>query len=291
MKTICPYCYQDFEVPDNYLNLLVTCSACQKNFTVQKGKFCSECGTINPAQASSCRQCQCEFPQNPSFAGESAKENPPLASTSVPAKDDNREAENVKSESSANNLGRGIKVAFGIYAVTIILWIGLKAQSIICYEINNFNYGPNIYQLPRVLADVILVFLGVNVMSMTNAVTKPYRKIYWTPIRRLSLYGFNFLLILSTILYLVRNWKINSTLIWFCFSFFIGFYVIIGIKLVKLYNARSYEDVDFEEDHKYVQKQQLKSVIRGACILASLGILVVAYVLYGKDIINICEYP
>jgi len=62
MKTICPHCYQDYDVTEDFLNQEVNCTVCKKAFTVRKMKLCSECGTPNPAQALMCRQCKHDFP-------------------------------------------------------------------------------------------------------------------------------------------------------------------------------------------------------------------------------------
>ena len=62
MKTICPHCYQKYNVEDNFLQQKVVCSVCKQNFTVEKAKFCADCGTINPMQYIKCRQCGKMFP-------------------------------------------------------------------------------------------------------------------------------------------------------------------------------------------------------------------------------------
>lgn len=62
MKTICPYCKQEFpDTPDEYLETTVACSVCNKNFIAKKAKFCSECGAISPGQAIKCAQCGAFF--------------------------------------------------------------------------------------------------------------------------------------------------------------------------------------------------------------------------------------
>lgn len=57
MKTVCPHCTQEFEVPDNYESQEVTCTVCNQNFVVRKAKFCPECGTINSFQTFNCKKC------------------------------------------------------------------------------------------------------------------------------------------------------------------------------------------------------------------------------------------
>ena len=61
MKTVCPHCHQKYDVPDDYLQQDVTCQKCEKDFTVTKAKFCSECGKANPAQVFQCYSCQRPF--------------------------------------------------------------------------------------------------------------------------------------------------------------------------------------------------------------------------------------
>ena len=57
MKTICPYCRQQFpETPDEYLGMTLECPTCKKNFVCAKTKFCSACGAANPADAAKCAE-------------------------------------------------------------------------------------------------------------------------------------------------------------------------------------------------------------------------------------------
>ena len=69
MKTICPNCKQEFsETPDEYLGMTLQCSVCQKEFVCKKAKFCTECGTLNYANAIKCSKCGNFFqtiPQRP----------------------------------------------------------------------------------------------------------------------------------------------------------------------------------------------------------------------------------
>lgn len=61
MKTICPHCHQNYDVPDDYLQQEVTCEKCQKNFVVTLAKSCSRCNAENSQQAFQCWHCHSEF--------------------------------------------------------------------------------------------------------------------------------------------------------------------------------------------------------------------------------------
>ena len=62
MKTICPYCDQEYpDTPDEYLGMSSECLTCHRDFIVEKVRFCQECGTANAAQAVQCRQCGKSF--------------------------------------------------------------------------------------------------------------------------------------------------------------------------------------------------------------------------------------
>ena len=62
MKTICPYCGQEYpETPDEYLGGTCECQNCHQDFVVEKVQFCQECGTANAAKAAKCRQCGKSF--------------------------------------------------------------------------------------------------------------------------------------------------------------------------------------------------------------------------------------
>lgn len=68
MKTICPYCKQEYlDAPDEYLGMTLECSVCKKEFVCEKAKFCSECGAISPAQAEKCEKCGHFFPKRPTL--------------------------------------------------------------------------------------------------------------------------------------------------------------------------------------------------------------------------------
>ncbi len=57
MKTICPQCNQEVEIPDDQLGQSVTCSACNAAFTAEEPKTCRHCNTLNPRSATRCSSC------------------------------------------------------------------------------------------------------------------------------------------------------------------------------------------------------------------------------------------
>ena len=66
MKTVCPHCLQDYDVPDDYLQQEVSCEKCRKDFIVILAKSCPCCNAENPGQEFHCRQCHAEFSLTPS---------------------------------------------------------------------------------------------------------------------------------------------------------------------------------------------------------------------------------
>ena len=65
MKTVCPHCLQQYDVPENYLQQEVSCEKCRKDFIVTLAKSCPHCNAENPQQAFQCRQCHAEFSITP----------------------------------------------------------------------------------------------------------------------------------------------------------------------------------------------------------------------------------
>lgn len=61
IKTVCPNCYQKYNVPEDYIQKEVTCDKCQYKFFVTRAKKCSHCKAENPAQAFHCWKCNTEF--------------------------------------------------------------------------------------------------------------------------------------------------------------------------------------------------------------------------------------
>lgn len=61
MQTVCPNCYQQYDVPDDYLQQEVSCEKCHHDFFITKAKFCTECGAANPQQIFECWKCNKSF--------------------------------------------------------------------------------------------------------------------------------------------------------------------------------------------------------------------------------------
>jgi hypothetical protein len=62
MKTICPKCFQEYDIADEMKDQEVSCGICQQQFTAKLAKDCPRCGTANPALRTLCRRCNSRLP-------------------------------------------------------------------------------------------------------------------------------------------------------------------------------------------------------------------------------------
>ena len=58
MKTICPFCNQEYDVENEWLGQQVSCSECGNDFPVEEALQCRSCGVYNNASDKKCQGCQ-----------------------------------------------------------------------------------------------------------------------------------------------------------------------------------------------------------------------------------------
>ena len=120
MRTMCPYCYQEFEVKEEYLDQTVACADCNRTFTVQKVKNCPRCGAVNPQSGKSCRKCHLDL----------------TSAAAPPSPPPEKEAESEKTVSPPEREGNGSRpllrllktmILFAILAAVVIGgWMGYR---------------------------------------------------------------------------------------------------------------------------------------------------------------------
>ena len=193
MKTVCPHCNQEYDVEENFLQQEVTCSVCNQDFTVGKAKICTDCGTINPAQAFKCRQCG-----NVLLALRTAESPQRIISTF-------HKTTHRARVSSAETLSRftRLRLAFLGFSLTIpviALWFRIF-----------LGYG--IFSAPGVLmASVSVIYVAViwPALSLISQLANPNVKIVWSIYKKISM-GIATLLILiyqiHTIIYVLNNFS------------------------------------------------------------------------------------
>lgn len=63
MKTVCPFCFQVYELDDSSVNQLATCPACHNDFSVIEAKDCPVCRCKNPGNSITCWKCNAKLKQ------------------------------------------------------------------------------------------------------------------------------------------------------------------------------------------------------------------------------------
>lgn len=63
MKTVCPFCFQVYELADSSVNQLATCPACRNDFAVIEAKDCPVCRCKNPGNSITCWKCNTKLNQ------------------------------------------------------------------------------------------------------------------------------------------------------------------------------------------------------------------------------------
>lgn len=242
MKTVCPHCNEEYEVPDNYLQQEAECSMCCKTFTITQTKYCSKCGMPNPMQAFFCGSCQAPF--NPI--------------TPIPEKKEISEPK--KRSSSADSLGTFTYICFWIFALCYVgaaygiigscIWILGR-----CFSLNFWLFIVSIF---LIIFDAILIVTFYVIVSMTTMVTKSHIKVYWTPLRKVAIW-LNFVcVIVGTLVGIIAFFVSGGDFM----PIVIGtFSIFMSIKLMKLFNIREKEDIDFVESAEDKLKQKRREKI------------------------------
>ena len=148
MKTVCPNCYQQYDVPDDYLQQEASCKKCQHNFFVTKAKFCAECGTANPQQKFECWKC------NKSFV--------PFRVSHPPG--DHSELPEERGKAALGNIisKNWLQILFPLGLLAFFVWLGITAVT------SSNSHTPEEIFEPAALYAVNTV-LGLSAEDMENA--------------------------------------------------------------------------------------------------------------------------
>lgn len=313
MKTVCPNCYQKYEVPEDYIQKEVTCEKCNFGFFVNKAKFCPECGGANPAQSFECWKCHTEFLiplKKPSirptytmnnspnelygtpmesksplglssiycpnchhenevpkgYMGEILCENCnhsfPVSKTSSASKRQNdllmqNSRQNPTRISSANSLLSMEKWLLNIsWAIPIFYILDIWALFIAYYN-GAFDKASTSGIILVFIVSISFTFILVTVVKMFHQLSQPYRKIFWTPFRKICLWCYAVVvspLMLLSLVIIIRQKGISVNQI---VNVFITLAQIYSLILAwKMFSIRAVEDKDFVEadipESKYV---------------------------------------
>jgi len=252
---MCPHCNQEYNVEDNFLKLEVTCTVCNQNFTVNKAKFCADCGTVNPAQAFKCRQCATDFPLPQTKTVIEASQN--VAPVSQ------HEEQRVSSAELISPFEKfSIRAAF-----LIIAMIFFFLPTIGCIYFAIFFFSPMSSELPGKETIVFCVFslvawfLAFPAATLLYQVTNAEKKIYLTPYRKISL-----LVSLPIGGILSVGFLIQSMGVWtgegavtIVLSLAAIYGTCVGWKWIKI---RAEEDVDYEQRAEALRKERFVTMIR-----------------------------
>ena len=240
MKTICPYCKQEFpDTPDEYLGVTLECPVCKKEFVCEKAKYCAECGAINPARAITCHQCGKSFPVVPQ-----PPVTPPIQNSDSEDYTHHPSYSTVRI-SSADNLSFWDKAG--------INWC------IICgFFISLFCLLPLF--VGKIIWAVCLLPAGIicgHGAYLLYAVQNPNKKIYWTPYRKFVLTASCLIFILLGIgicVNAVISKELKELLITLPITLCGIFGSILGWRL---FNTRAEEDIDYEESEEDIASERL----------------------------------
>lgn len=182
MKTVCPHCHQKYDVPDDYLQQDVTCQKCEKDFTVTKAKFCSECGKANPAQAFQCYACLHPFRLKIYTESEDAASQHPVSSAS--------------GDRSEAKLGLLLQIIVFIYGVGS----GLAALQGIGMIFSAFSDYPELSNKGlTIIYGVAVVTVYGRLLLLLSTLTQPKKKAVQTPYSLFALLGGGILSIIGLI--------------------------------------------------------------------------------------------
>ena len=267
MKTICPYCKQEFlETPDEYLGVTLECPVCKKEFVCEKAKFCSECGAISPARAITCHKCGKTFPGIPSRQSAAPDE----AQNYAPLRYSYSHFGTGVRISSADGLSFWDKVGINwcMCLGACLLFCSIAAVFALFHvEIHDaIGYILVICMLP---AGAIGVY-GAYLLSMVKDANK---KIYWTPCRKIGLAAYCLICLVLGILIcvvLIVEGKPKGILITLPMT-------LLGcggaVNGWRLFNMRAEEDIDYEESEEDISAGRLETLLKIANPLCVAGLL------------------
>jgi len=231
MKTVCPECHKIYEVPDDYLDQTVTCTKCQKNFTVTKAKFCSECGAANFAQAVQCYACQHPF-QLQTCADRKEME---LQHSVSPNPDDR----------SKTKLKLPIKIIVMLFGVGCLLCVLAGINMIFsCFlEKSEGLTGKAVYLVVGCLGIAVYGRLAMLISTLTQPKLKARQTLY----TRLALLGG----IIFSIIGLIYSFQNSNFMLLIANVLILALYYLI----FRLWNKRCAMDMNYKEPEKFEKSE------------------------------------
>ena len=255
MTTICPHCKQEFpDTPDEYLGVTLECPVCKKEFVCGKAKYCPECGAVSHSRAIICHRCKKPFPEipQPSAAPEAARDY----ATSGSSYGDFGSGVRI---SSADNLSfldnAGIKFCIGVGVFTPLAMICVIVALL---DSHRFPLGYVLLGFLIAIPVSIVCFQAVYWLSM---LPKSYKKIYWTPYRRVVLTAFCSLCVLLGIAGCVSTLLLGVRIrdLW---TLAFGIPGTIGaVNTWNIFNRRAHEDIDYEEPDDVDSEERLRVML------------------------------
>lgn len=254
MKTVCPHCHQKYEVPDDYLQQDVTCQKCEKDFTVTKAKFCTECGKANSAQAFQCHSCKHPFQL------EIRTESEDAASQHL--------VSNASGDRSEAKLGLLLQIIVFIYGVGS----GLAALQGIGMIFSAFSDYPELGNKGlTIIYGVAVVTVYGRLLLLLSTLTQPKKKAVQTPYSQLALLGGGILSIVGLIVSFIVLSGIQQAI--YVFSNFLT--LIFLYQIYHVWGERCLLDVDYEESEISTQSRN-SSLAHVSIILAVAGLIPMA---------------
>ena len=250
MKTVCPHCHQKYDVPDDYLQQDVTCQKCEKDFTVTRAKFCSECGKANPAQVFQCYSCQRPF----------------LLETCVSSP--RTEQKQVSADRSETKLSLPLKIIVFIFGIGS----GLSTLQGIGMVISAFSGYPELGNKGlTIIYGIIVVAIYGRLVMLLSTLTQPNKKAIQTPYSLLALLGGGILSIVGLIVSFIALSGIQQAI--YVLSNFLT--LIFLYQIYHVWGERCLLDIDYEESEISTQSRN-SSLAHVSIILAVAGLIPMA---------------
>lgn len=252
MKTVCPHCHQKYEVPDDYLQQEASCQKCNKDFTVEQAKFCSECGKANSAQAFQCHACQ--HPFQPQACAEEKETEP---QRSVPLNPDDRSLAKLSLPMKSIVLVFGVVCAFCVLGEIDMIVSSLHRKD-----------GELTIKVVHVAIGCLCIAIYGRLAMLVNTLTQPDKKAVQTLWVRMALLGGVVLSIVGLIFSLLT--VTGTSRILYVLSNLLTLLLIY--KIFQLWNERCILDENYKGPEK-IEKNEKVGNSTFACVSIVFGLL------------------
>ncbi len=249
--TVCPGCHQQYEVPEELLGTEVTCEKCQHGFFTNKAKFCTECGTANPAQAFQCHTCQYTFQ--------------PLISTT----------EEEAPQSDANDRSRA-KLNLLMYILILIFGVGCGFSALrgIGMVIAGLFQGDDKFgiRLFSIIFGACAVAIYGRLTILISTLIQPNKKAVQTSYDQLSMVGCGILSIVGLV-FSVITFTGTMQIVYIALNLLT---LLLIYKIYRLWTERCIMDENYEVSEESSIKVRKSSLARISIILGIAGLLPMA---------------